>query len=62
MYICICNSVTESDLASLLASLNFEMEGLAERLGFDRHDCCGHCAEQIDNLVNAAAPFASGLV
>ncbi len=62
MYVCVCNSITDHDLAAFLATLDFDSERLAERLGLDSEDCCGQCAENIDYLVCTAENFAARLV
>ena len=54
MYVCVCNSITDCDLAALLATPDFDPERLAERLGLDSEDCCGQCAEDIDYLIRTA--------
>ncbi len=61
MYVCVCNSITDHDLAGFLAALDFETELLAEKLGLDSEDCCGQCAENVDHLVCTAENYIARL-
>lgn len=55
MYVCVCKSITDRDLADSWAAMQPDPERLAEELGLQDDDCCGYCAEHIDDLVDVAA-------
>ena len=62
MYVCLCKSITEDELAACWAAVGFDLKRLVERLDLNGEDCCGHCVENIDYLVDAAESYAASLI
>ena len=54
MYICICNAITDRDLASLLQSGDCDDQELVEQLGLRAEGACGQCADNFECLLDTA--------
>ncbi len=54
MYVCVCNRISVRELAASWAETNPDLDRLAERLGLYNEECCGRCADELDELVDVA--------
>ena len=54
MFVCVCNHISQLQLANSWAETNPDLERLAESLGFYSENCCGRCADEIDSIVDVA--------
>ena len=54
MYACVCNRISDRQLAERWAEAYPDLAALAQRLGLDNERCCGRCVEELDTLVAAA--------
>jgi bacterioferritin-associated ferredoxin len=55
MYICLCKGLTESDVRQAGEAGHIEPAQLITRFGWDDSECCGRCADQIDEMATLAA-------
>lgn len=55
MYICLCKGLTESDVRQAGVAGHIEPGQLITRFGWDDSECCGRCADQIDEMATLAA-------
>ena len=60
MYLCLCKTITESDVKRLArygttTPEALKAEGLIATLGLNDDDCCGRCLLEIDQFVAVAA-------
>ncbi len=61
MYICLCKGLTESDVEQMGALGLIRPESLTRSLGLEDEDCCGRCANNLEELLEIAergCPFA----
>jgi bacterioferritin-associated ferredoxin len=54
MYICICNSVTDSDIREAAARGARSLDAIQEQLGVA--SCCGSCACAAEQILNEDGP------
>lgn len=54
MYACVCNRISDRQLAERWAEAYPDLAALVQRLGLDSERCCGRCVEELDSLVAAA--------
>ena len=54
MYLCLCKAVTESDVKRAAQAGTTTAEALIVALGLDGDDCCGRCAQEMDDFVAVA--------
>ena len=54
MYVCLCKGVTESEVRRVACSGTTTAEALIVALGLKDEECCGRCAEDIEDLVALA--------
>ena len=60
MYVCLCKGLTESDVLDAAARTEkICPETLKTCFGLEDDDCCGRCAENIDQLVAIANSTSS---
>ena len=59
MYVCICKGVTVSDVKWAARGGSITAEALIAALGLRDPECCGRCAEEMDEIV-AIATRADG--
>ncbi len=60
MYVCVCNRITDRQLAACWAEEHPDLAALVKRLGLDDERDCGRCAEDPAALLKAAGcPSAS---
>ena len=58
MYACVCNRISNRQLAERWAEEYPDLGALVQRLGLDSERCCGRCVEELDTLVAAAGAQA----
>ena len=65
MYVCVCNRITDRQLAACWAEEHPDLAALVKRLGLDDERDCGRCAEDPAALLKAAgcpsAPTGKGV-
>ena len=54
MYVCLCKGLTERDVRDAGQGPSVNPESLVRCLGLDDEECCGRCAEKIDEIVTIA--------
>ena len=54
MYVCVCNRITDRQLAACWAEEHPDLAALVKRLGLDDERDCGRCAEDPAALLKAA--------
>lgn len=54
MYICLCKGLTESDVRQAGEAGRTEPAQLITHFGWDDSECCGRCADQIDDVATLA--------
>ncbi|HEY7066029.1 MAG TPA: (2Fe-2S)-binding protein [Chloroflexota bacterium] len=54
MYLCLCKGVTEADVVRVARAGITTAEGLIVALGLRDPECCGRCAEEIEEFVALA--------
>lgn len=54
MYVCVCNRITDRQLAACWAEDHPDLAALVKRLGLDDERDCGRCAEDPAALLRAA--------
>lgn len=58
MYICVCNGIKASDVRQLGRQGVIQPERLLTLLKLEDGDCCGRCADNIDEFVDLAVEAA----
>jgi bacterioferritin-associated ferredoxin len=54
MYVCLCKGITESAVRECGRQGCMTPEKLAATLGIDQDDCCGRCANHIEEFMAIA--------
>lgn len=60
MFLCVCNSVTQSDVRQLGRQGIVSPDALILALNLEDDACCGRCADNIDEFVTVAEEEQSG--
>ncbi len=55
MYVCLCKGLTESDVKRQARSASFTVDALMVDLGLHDDDCCGRCANDVEEFEAIAA-------
>ncbi len=50
MFLCVCKAVRVSEAVDAARASVDTPESIRRHLGFDDDECCGRCAEEIDDL------------
>lgn len=53
MYVCLCKGITDQQVQCALSEHGSNHDSLITAFELDR-DCCGRCAENIDDLIQVA--------
>jgi bacterioferritin-associated ferredoxin len=54
VYLCLCKGITEAQVKRLAQAGTSTVEGLIVVLGLEDDECCGRCAEDIEEFVELA--------
>ncbi len=54
MYLCLCKGITDRKMQCALSKHGSDPDSLITAFDLDR-DCCGRCAENIEDLIQFAA-------
>ena len=58
MYVCLCKGITDRQVQCALSEHGSRPEALISAFKLDRN-CCGRCAENIEDLIQAATEFSA---
>jgi bacterioferritin-associated ferredoxin len=59
MYICLCKGLTESDVQRACESGIESGDCLIKQMGWDDEDCCGRCANKVEDLISIGSVASS---
>jgi bacterioferritin-associated ferredoxin len=54
MYVCLCKAIREYDLRRVAETGSLTPSRFVRALGLDDEQCCGRCAENVEELVALA--------
>jgi bacterioferritin-associated ferredoxin len=54
MYVCLCKGLTETDIRQMAPKRELCPDTFKACFGFDDEECCGRCAENVQELIAIA--------